>query len=155
MVGDMAHSKLYIKLMNSKQWRVLRCQWLTDHPLCEECKRQGYVVAAQCVHHITPVESGRTDADCERLAFSAANLQSLCYKCHADIHKAARSHTKDGHKERTRQRLEQWVARRRQGGGVFSSDPLRLPNPPLLSSADASNFEISVFPTPHVKRSSE
>ena len=105
------HSKLYVKLMNSKQWRVLRNQHLTEHPLCERCKQQGYIVAARCVHHITPVESGRTDAECEQLAFSSANLQSLCYQCHADIHKAERSHSKEAHKERERQRLEQWKAR--------------------------------------------
>ena len=47
------HSQLYIKLMNSVRWRRLRNEYLTQHPDCEECKRQGYIKPAQCVHHVT------------------------------------------------------------------------------------------------------
>lgn len=99
--------------MNSKRWRDTRNAWLTEHPLCQECEKHGHVVAATCVHHIIPVESARTDKACEELAFSQSNLMSLCYKCHADIHKAARSHSRKAHHEREEQRLSQWVERHR------------------------------------------
>lgn len=107
----MAHGKLYVKLMNSKEWRHLRWQVLSEQPLCERCKAEGYVVAARCVHHIIPVESGRTEAECRDLAFRRSNCQALCYQCHADIHKAEGSWTKDKRQERNDQRLAQWADR--------------------------------------------
>lgn len=118
----MAHSRLYVRLMNSKRWRDLRNDWLSDHPECELCKREGRVTLAQCVHHITPVESGRTDMECEDLAFnrSGCNLMSLCYECHAQVHKAERSHSKQQHHDRERERLERWVSRLR---GESTEDP--------------------------------
>ena len=105
------HSQLYKNLMNSREWRALRTSWLSDHPLCARCAEQGYVRAAQCVHHLTPIESGRTDEDCRALAFSPTNLQSLCYQCHADIHAAERSHSREAHANRERERLERWKQR--------------------------------------------
>ena len=116
----MAHSRQYVRLMNSKRWRDLRNDWLSDHPECEQCKREGRVALAQCVHHVTPVESGRTDMECEHLAFSRGNLMSLCYACHAQIHKAERSHSKQQHHDRERERLERWVSRLR---GKSTEDP--------------------------------
>ena len=107
----MAHSKLYVKLMNSARWKKLRDDWLREHPLCEECKRKGIVEPARCVHHVTPVESGRTAKRCEALAYSCSTLQSLCDKAHAEIHKAERSHSKEAHHDRERERLERWKAR--------------------------------------------
>ena len=107
----MAHSKLYVKLMNSARWKKLRDDWLRQHPLCEECKRNGITEAATCVHHVTPVESGRTDRECEQLAYSWSNLQSLCYQCHAEIHRVENSHSKHAHKTREAERLERWKAR--------------------------------------------
>ena len=99
--------------MNSARWRHLRNEWLTDHPLCEECKRQGYVRAARCVHHLRPVETGRNEQECIDLAFSKTNLQALCFECHANIHKAEKSHTKAAHHDRQQQRLEQWIQRQK------------------------------------------
>lgn len=102
------HSKLYRQLMSSKEWRTLRNSYLQQHPLCEECERKGYVTAARCVHHKTPVESGHSESECRDLAFRPTNLMALCFQCHADIHKAERSHSREAHKQRTRERLEQW-----------------------------------------------
>ena len=107
----MAHGKLYVSLMNSKEWRRLRMQVLSEQPLCERCKAEGYIVAARCVHHIVPVESGRTEAECRDLAFRRNNCQALCYQCHADIHKAERSYTKEVRQQRNDQRLSQWADR--------------------------------------------
>lgn len=108
----MAHSKLYIRLMQSAEWRKLRNEWLGEHPICENCyKVYDIITPAQCVHHEVPIESGRTDADCRRLAFSRSNLTSLCFKCHSDIHKAERSHSRDAHQQRESERLERWKKR--------------------------------------------
>ena len=106
---SMAHSKLYVKLMNSREWKELRVRKIQANPLCERCMAlHQWVVPAQCVHHVVPVESGRTDAECRELAFRFNNLQSLCYKCHSEIHKAERSYTPTVIRERNEQRLETW-----------------------------------------------
>ena len=83
---------------------------MAEHPLCERCEAQGYVTASRCVHHIIPVESGRTEAECRDLAFRRNNLQALCYQCHSDIHKAERSHSKEVMKERCNERLDTWAS---------------------------------------------
>lgn len=153
------HSKLYIRLMNSARWRLLRNEYLSEHPLCECCKASGKWVPAQCVHHVTPIESGRTDAECERLAFSRANLQALCFGCHSDIHRSERSHSTESHQARARQRLDRWVERQRRRspdtaprdseppGVVFSRPPSKLPNPLAKSPFENQDFQNSVFPT--------
>lgn len=113
----MAHSKTYTRLLNSRQWRETRERKLNDQPLCERCKRDGYITAATCVHHITPVESGRTDKECAELCFSFTNLMSLCYRCHADIHMAEGKGTKENHKQREQERLQQWIDRNNKKSG--------------------------------------
>lgn len=107
----MAHSKLYVKLMNSREWCETRARKMNESPLCERCKEQGFVTAARCVHHIIPVESGRTEKECHDLCMRWTNLQSLCFHCHAEIHKAERYHTKDTHKQREDERLQRWIER--------------------------------------------
>lgn len=57
-------------------WQRLRLMYLRDNPLCVECERQGEIVAATDVDHITPIASGG-----ERL--DESNLQSLCRSCHS------------------------------------------------------------------------
>lgn len=132
------HGKTYTRLMNSKEWRQLRQAKLAANPLCEEHLRRGMWVAASVVHHVVEVESGRTEAECRALAFSWGNLESLCRECHAAIHRAARSHTAEVHRQRERERLEQWKSRllaaRRPPdddgetpGGLFSEPPPAFP----------------------------
>ena len=115
----MAHSKLYVRLMNSREWRQLRWQVIAEHPLCERCEAKGYITASRCVHHLIPVESGKTEAECRDLAFRRSNLQALCYQCHSEIHKAERSHSKEVMKERNEERLSVWAynIKRKYGNG--------------------------------------
>lgn len=105
------HSQLYVRLMNSKAWRDTRNKYLALHPLCEDCKERGIVKAAQCVHHMVEVESGRTDRECEQLCFSTGNLRALCFACHSERHTKAKSHTKEAHRQRNSERLERWIRR--------------------------------------------
>lgn len=108
----MAHSKLYAQLLNCKQWRTLRGQYLTQHPLCERCQLDGYIKAAQAVHHIVPVETGKDEDECRQLCYDWNNLQALCYKCHSEIHKdELHSYVPSVHKERQSKRMDQWIAR--------------------------------------------
>ncbi|MDD7319399.1 MAG: HNH endonuclease [Prevotellaceae bacterium] len=104
----MAHSKLYIQIMNSSQWRKLRDTKRAADPLCEECLKHGIMEPMREVHHIKEIESGRSEAECKELAFAWNNLQSLCHSCHKAIH--CGSHTKAAHKKRQADRLAQWIS---------------------------------------------
>lgn len=101
------HSPTYIRLMNRREWRDLRNDVLSEQPVCQECGRK----ASQCVHHIVEVESGRTDAEMERIAYNRANLRALCFECHNAIHKAKRSHSKQAHRQRAAEALERFKQR--------------------------------------------
>lgn len=106
--------KQYQRLLNSKRWRGpngARQTKLRMNPLCEECASKGYVRAAVDVHHVVPVESGRTLAEMEALCYSLGNLRSLCVECHAAIHKQMGRGTRPQHAQRTNDRLDRWVAR--------------------------------------------
>lgn len=110
----MAHSLLYIRIMNSKQWKLARRLKLVANPLCEECKKAGRIKEAQCVHHLVEIESAKTDMEAWQLATSMGNLQSLCFDCHNAIHTQLKSHTKEAHQERNKERLQQWITRQRK-----------------------------------------
>lgn len=105
----MAHSKLYVRLMNSAEWRRLRAEILTAEPLCRECKQRGIVTAARCIHHRIEIDSAKTEAEAQNLAFSKSNCIPLCYECHANIHKAKRSHSREAHTKRQSESLQRWI----------------------------------------------
>lgn len=58
-------------------WRKRRNKYIKEHPLCEECLKEGKITVATEVHHIIPIKDGGThDYD---------NLMSLCKSCHSRI----------------------------------------------------------------------
>lgn len=59
------------------KWRKIRAKFLSAHPLCEQCLRQGRYTAATEVHHITPLSDGGTNDE--------RNLMALCKACHSRI----------------------------------------------------------------------
>jgi len=100
----MSKDVTYRKHIQSKRWRDLRNVYIREHPRCSECGRM-----AQCVHHITPCETAQTEERMLQLMFNPYNLQALCYDCHAKIHKAERSHTKEIVKERAEERNKRFI----------------------------------------------
>ncbi len=60
-----------------RRWRKIRKTYITAHPLCEECKKQGKYTPAEEVHHIKALADGGTH--------DYANLMSLCKACHSSI----------------------------------------------------------------------
>ena len=119
----MSRDPNYQRLLNSKRWKMLRQEYLRAHPLCERCYQEGIeqtgkplIRSAIDVHHVIPVESAHTIQEMEALCFNEApeqRLEALCIPCHASIHKAERSHSKQAHKQREDDRLERW--KQRQG----------------------------------------
>jgi 5-methylcytosine-specific restriction enzyme A len=58
------------------RWQLARSSFLNKHPLCTECHRNGMVVAAAVVDHITPHRGDR------KLFWDVGNWQSLCEMHH-------------------------------------------------------------------------
>ena len=48
-----------------------------EYPLCEQCKSEGRLTAAEEVHHILPLANGGTNDE--------GNLMALCKSCHSSI----------------------------------------------------------------------
>ena len=95
-------------IYNSREWQELRIAKLRSQPLCERCLSQGRYVSAHPVHHIIPIETAHNMADMKRLAFDFNNLQSLCDKCHDDIHNEAGYHTREAVRQRADDRQKRW-----------------------------------------------
>lgn len=135
------HGVIYTRLMNCSQWREIRQRQLWKMPYCEVCLSHGVVRADKemVVHHIVEVEVGRTEQEQRELAYSetvyqtddkgavvygangapirlSGNLQTVCKRCHAKIHKELRSHSRKVHQERTEARLAAWIAQQRGDG---------------------------------------
>jgi 5-methylcytosine-specific restriction endonuclease McrA len=105
----MAHSKEYVKIMNSQRWHNLQSETLRKHPYCERCEAMGRQTKAKVVHHIKPIESGHSIDEYESLAYNPENLQALCTKCHSYIHrKELDSLSREGRKRRAHDRLQRW-----------------------------------------------
>lgn len=121
------HNDDYKTLINSWRWQKLRRAKLSADPLCEMCKKKGRAVRAEQVHHIVPVESVRTFDAMKALAYDPMNLQSLCKKCHQQVHAA------DTYKGRVTRRIKNELdlfARRylQPGTGGFSERGEGAPN---------------------------
>ena len=86
-------SRPFKHLYNTNRWKTLRKQFLREHPLCEECKKNGVVEAATVVDHIKPHQGD------EELFWDQNNWQSLCKQCHDQ--KTAKEDGRWGKKGRT------------------------------------------------------
>ena len=100
------------EIYNSREWQELRIAKLrSTNGLCEQCMKEGYVTAARCVHHVVPIETATTKEEMRRLALNCGlnGLMSLCYPCHAKIHKELGSNTRRVVAERAKARQDRWA----------------------------------------------
>lgn len=126
----MAKDINYNRLINCARWRALRTAYLAEHPWCERCAREGMTVAANCVHHISPVEEAHDLQEMTDRAYRWSNLMALCAQCHSDIHKGERSHSRQARAKRKADRLERWKAAhtdRAESRGWFKSEGVGSP----------------------------
>jgi 5-methylcytosine-specific restriction protein A len=100
------------RIYNSKEWRLVRNAKLEKNPLCEVCAERGKIVAAQCVHHIIPIETATDFTYMKELAFRFDNLLSCCFQCHSEIHKELKSHSREAHQKASANAIERWVQTR-------------------------------------------
>ena len=61
-----------------RAWKQIRSRYISQHPLCEMCLKQGKLTPTEEVHHIRPVSQGGGS--------EFSNLMSLCQSCHTKIH---------------------------------------------------------------------
>ena len=61
-----------------RAWKCIRDRHIVQHPLCEQCEKEGKLIPAAEVHHKIPISKGGTHA--------RENLMSLCRSCHNKIH---------------------------------------------------------------------
>lgn len=59
----------------SVAWRRFRDWYINQHPLCEQCEREGRLTPAAMVDHIIEIKDGG-------MLTSEENAESLCWKCH-------------------------------------------------------------------------
>jgi len=100
------------EIYNSREWKELRIAKLrSTNGLCEECMKQGIITSARCVHHVVPIETARTKDEMWRLAIGCGlqGLQSLCFACHARIHKEIGSNTAKIVRQRAEARQDRWA----------------------------------------------
>lgn len=62
------------------RWEKVRLAYLREHPLCEECLRQGRVTAATVVHHKIAHEGN------EQLFWDEHNWEARCRADHEATH---------------------------------------------------------------------
>ena len=78
------------KIYNSANWQKLRKAHLMEHPLCENCERNGRVTPATCVHHKQIISSEEDKYRMLDIALAGSNCMSLCNECHTKMHTLAR-----------------------------------------------------------------
>lgn len=80
--------KIRQSFYNTSEWHTLRGQYISEHPLCEKCLKEGKTVPVAHIHHKVSFMKGLNDVDRWRLFLDVSNLQALCVQCHLDEHKA-------------------------------------------------------------------
>lgn len=66
-----------LKKRYGRSWKRIRDRYIAEHPLCEQCEKNGRITPAQEVHHIQPLSRGGTN--------EYGNLMALCTSCHSEI----------------------------------------------------------------------
>lgn len=110
MQVDIKHKNPYYRaLINSTRWRKLRNAYLTEHPLCERCLKNGRTEVAKEVHHIDPIESHCEDRmEMTRLAYDPNNIMAVCSRCHGELHKELSTRSKDAITARCKDKAERF-----------------------------------------------
>lgn len=85
-IGIGMRDKNYQHLLASRVWKNLRVEYLSTHPLCEDCEAKGATRLATEVHHIIPISNETTYARMRALAYDRNNLRALCHDCHEAAH---------------------------------------------------------------------
>ena len=107
----------HMRLLNDRRWKETKAiVWQRAKGLCEWCIRDGIAAGVEggwirpgvdC-HHLVPFESGRTQAEMERLCWDPNNVVLLCVEHHRAEHNQKGYHTKEHVQARRAERFERW-----------------------------------------------
>jgi 5-methylcytosine-specific restriction protein A len=74
-------------IYQTRRWKDLRVWMVQNHPLCEDCLKEGRITATEEIHHIkSPFVKGLTEEEKIRRAYDVSNLVALCRDCHIKRH---------------------------------------------------------------------
>ena len=116
----MSRDPRYQKLLNSKQWQMVKAfVWKRANGCCEMCMKEGIITGSltkqlDC-HHIRPVEGAHTVEGPDGMkarCYDPNNIMLVCQDCHIKIHTEAKSHTKgqvQANKKRGAERRASWL----------------------------------------------
>jgi 5-methylcytosine-specific restriction endonuclease McrA len=65
-----------------RPWMRISRQIRRERPLCQRCREQGRITAAELVHHCIPVDRDKV----RLLHVNPRDLMSLCRVCHETLH---------------------------------------------------------------------
>lgn len=78
------------KAYQNTKWRKMRDTYMHEHPICEECLKQGKVTPAEDIHHKrSPFQKGEVNWN---LLLDYNNLEAVCKDCHGRIHAKQQGH---------------------------------------------------------------
>ena len=69
---------------NSKKWRKVRKNYLSLHPVCEQCEKLGKIIPAKIVHHKIYLDTATYNIP--EISLNFDNLEALCFDCHRSEH---------------------------------------------------------------------
>lgn len=72
---------------HSSKWQKCRVGYLSTHPYCERCEKNGLLVPAEHVHHKQYIDTPEKVND-PMLSLNWDNLEALCEPCHSKEHNA-------------------------------------------------------------------
>ena len=78
----------------SVQWRRFRDWYIKQHPICEQCDKEGRLTPTVMVDHIVEISDGGA-------LTSEDNVQALCWKCHGIKTALMKNRRKPTRKNRT------------------------------------------------------
>lgn len=107
----MSKNQDYKRMIQTKEWKVLRKKKIEANPLCEDCAERDVIEPATEVHHIIPVETAIDIDGMKSLMFDYNNLRSLCSGCHYSVHKRLGSKKKENVQENNRRVVERFKKR--------------------------------------------
>ena len=80
-------SNLRKKLYSDRLYQKVRKLYFMEHPLCEECLKEGLTVQARDVHHKqSPFNDNLSMVERYSLLRNPSNFISLCRECHQKAH---------------------------------------------------------------------
>lgn len=75
------------KYYQLKEWKMLSDYYRMEHPLCQECLKNGITKQSEHTHHIvSPFKSSLSENERMSLLLDPSNLMALCAECHSKIH---------------------------------------------------------------------